>query len=122
MRLSEADAASTRWPTAGRLQFTAYAALSIVYRILGDGQKAVAVAERGLAFIGRVKESGHKDNGAAEREAARCVAARALAVFGHDERLGISQMQQAVGMSTMDPVVNALAMQLETHLRSRGGS
>ena len=122
MRLSEADAASTRWPTAGRLQFTAYAALSIVYRILGDGMKAVAVAERGLAFIGRVKESGHKDIGAAEREAARCVAARALAVFGHDERLGISQMQQAVGMSRTDPVVNALAMQLETHLRSRGGS
>ena len=30
--ISEADATSLAWPTVGRLQFTAYAPLSIVYR------------------------------------------------------------------------------------------
>ena len=87
----------------------------------------MSVASRGLRLIEMVRDrDGARDRGgapedpAAVREAARCVAARALALFGGDERRGVEEMGAAVRMAGGDPVVLALAQQLDDHLRRRG--
>jgi hypothetical protein len=92
-----------------------------VYRLLGSLGKAVAVADRGLDFLARhATTRSAKEEASALREAARCVAARALATFHLDERKSIEQIQAAVKMSNgADAVVNALAKQLTDHLAHR---
>ena len=88
--------------------------------MLGAREKAIRVADRGIAIIERAVARGG-DRTDAGREASRCVAARALAVFsGGDEGAGLEQMRTAVGMSAgRDAVVMALARQLEEHLAAR---
>ena len=125
--LCEADLRSRSWPTSGRLQAAGYAPLSIVYRLLNDIPKAVAIAERGLSVIrlseGERAGAPDHDARAVAREAARCLAAKALAVFsaGQTEQ-GVAQMRQALQMGgSADAVVLALAKQLSDHIQAVGG-
>jgi hypothetical protein len=63
------------------------------------------------------------DARAVAREAARCLAAKALAVFsaGQTEQ-GVAQMRQALQMGgSADAVVLALAKQLSDHIQAVGG-
>ena len=128
--MCEAELDSKTWPTAGRVSVAGFAPLSIVYRILGDMQRSIAVADRGLAIIQRHRGT---DRGAgsgalssadlqmASREAARCLAARALAVFTHEPEKGIAQMKSALALvANSDSVVLALAQQLNDYLAKHG--
>ena len=128
--ICETDVHSPSWPKSGRLDASGYAPLSIVYRILGDPRRAVAVADRGLELIRRAAaeqgSAGHpKQAAAAASEAARCLASRALAVFITDQASGMEQMRAALSMSASDAVVLALAQQmndfLATQANARGG-
>ena len=95
---------------------TGYAPLSIVYRILGDHARAIAIADRGIEIIARA-QSDPRDASQTKVEAARCIAARALAVVaGGDTMSGIQQMELAVRRQQQDPVVLALAKQLSDHI------
>ena len=121
--VSESHVASDTWPTKGCGSLAGYASLSIVYRILGDNQAAVAIANRGIALIQRAAvDGGAEDPHTAKdctREAARCVAARALAVYATDPQAAVTQMQTALTMSSnSDAVVFALAKQLNDHMGS----
>ena len=118
---------SSHWPTSGRLQAVGYAPLSIVYRLLGDAPRAVAIAERGLKMI----QVSRRDGGTADageqadvtREAARCLAAKSLALFSLDAEQGITTMRQALQMGgDRDAVVLALAKQLQDHLQQIGAA
>ena len=121
MALAEADSRVDAWPLRNRLAFTAYAPLALVHRMLGDPDAAIGVADRGLDIIKHALARG-ADSSEANREAARCVAARALAVYVRDARAGIDQMNRAVEMcGGADAVVMALASQLEAHLARGGG-
>ena len=119
---SEADLASTSWPTAGRLSVDAYAPLTIVYRLLGEVPRAIATADRGLDLIRLSSTSGGEPRAGDKtaREAARCIAARALALYLDNPAGGIEQMKLALRMSGgIDSVVLALAKQLEDHLTAQ---
>ena len=55
------------------------------------------------------------------KEAARCIAARALAVYNSNTDEALSQMRTAISMGRGDAVVLALAKQLDDHLASVRG-
>jgi hypothetical protein len=119
--LCESDMESNVWPMAGRLQVTGYSALSIVYRMLGREEQAVAIADRGLRVIQRAATAagpdGQADAKMASREGARCLAARALALYARQPDEAVAQIRQAVHMAAGDAVVLALAKQLDDHLQ-----
>ena len=123
--ICEKDAVSREWPKSGRLDASGYAPLSLVYRILGDPHRAVAIADRGLELIRRAASEDSsigrhpKQAAAAASEAARCLAARALAVFIADQASGLEQMRAAVSMSATDAVVLALAQQMNDFLAAQ---
>ena len=122
--LCEADLQSKAWPNAGRLQAAGYASLSIVYRLLGERTKSIAIAERGLSVI-RLSGGGsaqQDDASAVAREAARCLAAKALSVYSGDSAQGIELMRSALQMGSSDSVVLALAKQLDDHLQAVGAA
>ena len=104
-----------------------YAPLSLVYRMTGDADKSIALADRGINFLA---EAGVRSaaNGASQaeldaliREAGRLVAARALAVFMGNPQEGIQQMRVAMEMAGGDRVVISLSKQLESFLEQLKG-
>ena len=121
--LCEQDLRSKHWPTSGRLQAAGYAPLSIVYRLLGDTSKAIEIAERGLKVI-QLSSSDRlaaatdpHEHTAINREVARCLAAKSLALYSRDAEQGVGLMRQAIQISgARDAVVLALAKQLNDHI------
>ena len=116
--LCEAENDSQMWPTAGRMNVAGYAPLSIVLRLTGQHERSIAVADRGISAIRRHQGAAKPaEREMATREAARCVAARALSVFTSDPNEGMQQMRLAVEMvSSSDVVVLSLAKQLDDYL------
>ena len=112
---------SSHW-AAGRMNAAGYAPLALVYRIVGRRADAIEVADRGINFLADAGVRAHGTGAprhaieAFKMEAARCVAARALAVFENDPPQGIQQMRVAIEMGANDRVVAALAKQLNDFL------
>ena len=112
---------ATHWAS-GRMSAAGYAPLSLVYRMVGHFQKSIAIADRGINFLA---EAGMRSAAAGVsqheldvlvNEAARLVAARSLAVFVNNPRLGVEQMEVALEMARDDKVVLSLSRQLSSFI------
>ena len=90
--------------------------------MLGDTSKAIEIAERGLKVIQLASTelaaaTDAHEHTAINREVARCLAAKSLAVYSRDAEQGVGLMRQAIQIGgARDAVVLALAKQLNDHI------